>query len=82
MSAQRVTVTTRGVFCGRRGEAVPAFSRGRFLVRLDGEDRPLAFEARELEFAPQRDQVRGRWGQIIDQPRGSIPAQQRQGQRR
>ena len=67
MSPQRVTVTTRGVFCGRRGEAVPAFSRGRFLVRLDGEDRPLAFEARELE--------------IIDQPRGSIPAQQRQDQR-
>ena len=58
MIPQRVTVTTRGVFCGRRGAAVPAFSRGRFLVRLDGEDRPLAFEARELEFTPQRGQGR------------------------
>ena len=58
MSAQRVTVTTRGVFCGRRGEAVPAFSRGRYLVRLDGEDRPLAFEARELEFTPRPGTIR------------------------
>ena len=68
MSPQRVKVTARGVFCGRRGEAVPAFSRGRFLVRLDGEDRPLAFEARELEFAPRRGQVRGRWGQLLKVP--------------
>ena len=67
MSTQRVTVT-RGVFCGRRGEAVPAFSRGRFHVRLDGEDRSLAFEARELEFTPQRGQVRGRWGQLLKVP--------------
>ena len=58
MSTQRVTVTTRGVFCGRRGEAVPAFSRGRFLVRLDGDDRPLAFEARELEFTPRPGTIR------------------------
>ena len=73
MSTQRVTVTTRGVFCGRRGEAVPAFSRGRFLVHLDGEDRSLAFEARELELAPRRvpssderrEHLLTRWGPLL-----------------
>jgi hypothetical protein len=45
----RILVTTPGWAAGRTGTAAPAFGRGRYHVRLDGDGLDRLFYEHELE---------------------------------
>ncbi len=47
----RILITTPLWHGPRTGTARPAFGRGRYHVRLEGDDRERLFYAHELEFA-------------------------------